>query len=134
MAIQYRMLSKADNINQDKDKKKGLYPRIVNKKTIQTKDLAKKIGDKIHLGESMAKILIEALIDTIESELKEGNSVCINGFGTFSLSAKSKNVLVDSEIRAESISVKKVGFRCSPPFLRRFKFAKFKKISQKKEE
>lgn len=130
MAIQYRMLSKADNINQDKDKKKGLYPRIVNKETIQTKDLAKKINAKVHLGESTAKILIEALIDTIESELKEGNSVCINGFGTFSLSAKSKNVLVDSEIRAESISVKKVGFRCSPPFLRRFKFAKFRKINK----
>lgn len=128
MAIQYRMLSKADNINTENDKKKGLYPRIVNKETIQTKDLAKKIGAKVHLGESTAKILIEAMIDAIEEELKNGNSVCLNGFGTFSLSAKSKNVLEDKEIRAESIRVKKVGFRCSPPFLGRFRDAKFRKI------
>lgn len=130
MAILYRFEEKADNINPKNAKKKGLYPIVQNKKTIHTNDLAKGIASQTNIGESTARILIEAMVDTIETELKNGNSVCINGFGTFSLSAKSKNVLVDSEIRAESISVKKVGFRCSPPFLRRFKFAKFKKINK----
>jgi nucleoid DNA-binding protein len=54
------------------------------------------------------------IIKQIKDELEEGNNVCIDDFGTFSISAETIRLAQqEHEIRAESIRVKKVVFKTS---------------------
>lgn len=71
---------------------------------------------------------LELLMACIEDELLKGNSVCLDGFGTFALSATcSKHVENPNDVRAESIAVKRVTFTPSKPLIKRMKEAKFKR-------
>ena len=127
MAILYRMKIRRDNINPDDKKVTGYYPTVVRRATIDTKRLAERMANGSTLNKQEARMMIEMMIDAIETELKHGNHVCLNGFGTFSLSAESRLVKRKDEIRAESIRVKRVTFRTSEPFMRRMRKATFEK-------
>jgi len=60
--------------------------------------------------EAAAKVLV----DTILSELGEGNNVCIENFGTFSVSARAiRPAHEQHDIRSESVKFKKIVFKTS---------------------
>ena len=65
--------------------------------------------------------------DYIVRKLKDGFTVCLTDFGTFSLSAESRLVQSTDEIRAESIRVKGMNFRTSPKINRKLKDTTFEK-------
>jgi nucleoid DNA-binding protein len=77
--------------------------------------------------EMAAKVLLQA----IKSELLNSNHVCLEGFGTFSLKAGSRTVKTTTELRAESIRVKKVAFKHSTILMNEMKKATFEKYSDK---
>lgn len=127
MSIKYKMIPYGDNINAEGEKKKGYYPQIVRSNTIDTEMLAMIIAKEKRFNAIEIKGTIELMLAVIETELLKGNNICLEGFGTFALSAKSRKVDDPSELRAESISVKRVTFTPSKPLIQRMKSAKFVK-------
>jgi nucleoid DNA-binding protein len=58
--------------------------------------------------------------------------VCIEGFGTFSVSAEAvRDVHTEKEVRAESIRVKKIVFKTSQALMRRLTGFTFRKMPAK---
>ncbi|MGL4364873.1 MAG: HU family DNA-binding protein [Bacteroidales bacterium] len=130
MSIKYKFVNWNDNVNPDGEKKSGYFPQVVRRKTVGIKNLALNItrGKISQAIEEQASIL--RLLNCLEKELLEGNSVCFEGFGTFSLTAQSKHQITDpKKFRAESIEVKRVVFNPSSALMRRLKNAKFEKES-----
>lgn len=126
MSIKYKMIQRGDYLNPDDKKKTGYYPQVVRAKTFTTEELALIMAKGKRLQAYEVKGTIELLLACIEDELLNGNNVCLNGFGTFSLSAKCKRTVDNpSEVRAESIEIKKVAFTPSAPLRKRLKLANF---------
>lgn len=121
------MRRKIDNVNDAESKKGGLYPVVIRKNTVSLNELVKIAAKSGRMSEFELEMALKIVLKTIENELLNSNHVNLDGFGTFSLSASSRNVESDKEIRAESISVKKVTFKTSPRLLSSMKKATFVK-------
>ena len=121
------MRQKNDNLNAEDSKKEGLYPVVIRKKTVSLSELAKIAAESGRMSEFEIEMALKIVLKTIEKELLNSNHVNLDGFGTFSLGAESRHVVSDVEIRAESISVKKVSFKTSPHLLASMRKAKFVK-------
>ena len=125
------MVVKNDNLNHEEFKKKGFYPTVVRKKTVGIKELAERASKRCRMHPYEMEMAIKTALEAIQEELLESNNVCLEGFGTFSLKAESRNVLNPDELRAESIFVKKVSFKCSTILLKELKVAKFARYNEK---
>ena len=125
MSINYKMIFRGDYLNPNEKKKTGFYPQVVRKSTVSIKDLAEKMSSGKKLGALEAEVNIKALLACIEAELLKGNSVCLNDFGTFSLTAECRDVSNPDEIRAESISVKHIVFKPSKVLKGNMRMARF---------
>lgn len=124
------MIGRKDYLNPEGNKKEGVYPQIVRSKTVKIDDLADAVASGKRFQAYEVKSTILQLLDSIETELLNGNSVCLDGFGTFSLTAQSKrSAITPDEIRAESIEVKRVVFTPSSPLRQRMKVAKFVRVN-----
>jgi Bacterial nucleoid DNA-binding protein len=126
------MMGKNDNLNPKDNKKTGYYPVVVRKRTIGIVELAKKAAENCNLKSFEMEMAIKVALQAIQDELLESNNVCLEGFGTFSLKAESRHVETPEELRAESIFVKKVSFKCSPVLLKDMRKARFVKYNHKK--
>lgn len=126
------MVGKNDNLNPEEMKKKGYYPIVVRKRTIGIEELAKKATEGCSLSSFEMEMAIKLALKAIQSELLDSNNVCLEGFGTFSLKAESRHVETSDELRAESIFVKKVAFKCSPILITGMKAAKFVRYKEEK--
>ena len=131
MSVQYKMMGKNDNLSLDEQKKKGYYPTVVRKKTVGIKEIAELSSNWCRMQPYEMEMAIKTALHAIQKELLDSNNVCLEGFGTFSLKAESRNVENPDELRAESISVKKVAFKCSPILIKEMKAATFVKYSKK---
>ena len=126
MSINYKMIHRGDYLNPDEKKKTGYYPQIIRSKTVHLEEMATSIAKGKRLQAFEIKGTLELLMACIEDELLNGNSVCLDGFGTFALSAQcNRQVNNPKEIRAESIEVKRVTFTPSLPLRKRLKNATF---------
>lgn len=126
MAIKYRMTTRPDNLSTSSGK--GLYPRIIRNQNMDSSALAKRLskGSPLLKGEMLG--CIEQIKSQLIEELLNGNSVSIDGLGTFSLSAEAnRSVDRPEEIRAASIHVKSVNFRAAPELMSRMKEARFER-------
>ena len=126
MAIKYRMTKRPDNLSTSSGK--GLYPRIIRNQNMDSSALAKRLskGSPLLKGEMLGSI--EQIKSQLIEELLNGNSVSIDGLGTFSLSAEAnRSVDRPEEIRAASIHVKSVNFRAAPELMSRMKEARFER-------
>ena len=125
MSIQYKMMGKNDNLSPADKKKKGYYPTVVSKKTIGITELADIAAKHCSMNNFELEMATKVLLKAIQDELLNSNHVCLEGFGTFSLKAESRHVETPDELRAESVFVKKVAFKCSPILLNEMKSATF---------
>ena len=126
MAIKYRMTKRPDNLSTSSGK--GLYPRIIRNQNMDSSALAKRLskGSPLLKGEMLG--CIEQIKSQLIEELLNGNSVSIDGLGTFSLTAEAnRSVDRPEEIRAASIHVKSVNFRAAPELMSRMKEARFER-------
>lgn len=128
MSINYKMIFRGDYLNPNGKKKTGFYPQVVRKRTVSIKDLAEKMSKGKKMGAIEAEVNIKALLACIESELLEGNHVCLNDFGTFSLTAECREVSNPDEVRAESISVKRIVFTPSKGLKQNMRMARFVRV------
>ncbi|MDR2628026.1 MAG: hypothetical protein LBC40_08355 [Dysgonamonadaceae bacterium] len=129
MSIYYRMMEQTDNLHPGENKKRGFYPRIIGKGTVGLRGLCLKAAEGTTFNafelEAAAGIIIRGLL----KELADGNHVCFEGFGTFSVSAEAvRPVHTEKEVRSESIRVKKIVFKTSQALMKRLTGFIFRKM------
>ena len=125
MSIYYRMDDLQDNMNPEGEKKTGLFPRIISKRTVFLDELVEQATQETTLSPFEARLALDLVIKRLIKELKDGNNVSIDDLGMFSLTAKSRRVQEKSEIRKASIEVNRLAFRMSRAFLRKLGSVEF---------
>jgi predicted histone-like DNA-binding protein len=128
MSIQYKMIRREDYLNPEGSKKTGFYPQVVRANTVTLAELAQQVAKGKRNNALELEASFRIMLNYLEEELLNGNSVCFDGFGTFSLTAECRDVQDPADIRAESIVVKRVVFVPSQPLKKRLKGAKFKRV------
>jgi predicted histone-like DNA-binding protein len=107
-----------DNLNPDESQIKGMYPRVVARQTVFFDELIENATRNTGLTKIEGKMAVEMFLEQIKTELKNGNNVCIDDFGMFSLTAKSRLVKEAGDIRKSSIHVNRLVFRMSKAFMK----------------
>ncbi|MDR1408103.1 MAG: hypothetical protein LBJ23_08680 [Tannerella sp.] len=132
MSIYYRLDEQTDNMHPEESRKRGRYPRIISKKTVSLRELSRAAVEGTTFNAVEAECIGRLLIDEIVNQLSEGNNVCLDDFGTFSLSAEAIRPALDiHDIRSESIRVKRIVFKTSQrrvKEIRNFRFTRKPKI------
>jgi predicted histone-like DNA-binding protein len=131
MSIEYKLVKREDYLNPEGKKKSGYYPQVVRKATLNLQSLAERAANGTTFNAMEVEVALRMAMEQIEEELLNSNHVCLDGFGTFSLSAESRRVESPDDIRAESIAVKRVVFVPSKILMQRIKTAKFKRAMLK---
>lgn len=129
MSIYYRLDGQTDNMHPDGNKKQGLYPRTIRKRTLSLRELCECAAAGTTFNEyeleSAGRLLIREIVD----QLSDGNHVCLNDFGTFSLSAETvRPAQQEHDIRAASIRVKRIVFKTSRSLLNRIRHLRFERM------
>lgn len=96
-----------------------LYPRIVNKGTISTKQLVNEICAMSSFTPGDVEGLLSSFEDRISYYLSEGHHVQFGDIGYFSAGLTARPVKDKKEIHAQSIFFGKVHFRVSSSFRKR---------------
>ncbi|MCQ2212649.1 MAG: HU family DNA-binding protein [Bacteroidaceae bacterium] len=126
MSIPYRLTPMKDNIS--KAPKQGYYAQVVTKGTIDTPSLCKHIAAGCTLTVADLRAAIEAISSSVADCLMDGYNVYIDGLGTFSVSAESKIVEKEGDLRAPSVSVKNVNYRAAVSLKKLVKESQFEKL------
>ncbi|MDR2026217.1 MAG: HU family DNA-binding protein [Prevotellaceae bacterium] len=131
MSIYYRLDEQTDNLNSGESRKRGLFPRIIRKKTVGLETLCASVAEGTSFNAFEVETAAKMFVQGILRELSEGNNVCIDGFGTFSVSAEAvREAQEQHDIRAESIRLKKIVFKTSKALLKHSGF-KFQRLPAK---
>jgi predicted histone-like DNA-binding protein len=114
---------KTDRLNPEGSRKYGLYPRIIRRKTVGLEELCKRTAEGTTFNAFELEVAAKMLVDGILDELGDGNNVCIENFGTFSVSAEAtREAHEQHDIRAESIRLKRIVFKMSKALLKQLSF------------
>lgn len=127
MAVRYKLTKINDNIT---DKKKVAYSvTTVSYGNVNLDTLAGQMAESSTFTYGDVKGLVENLTLLIAESLKDGNTVTIDGLGTFSVTAQPNREVEDPlKIRAESIKLKGIGFKPSPKLKERLRSIEFTKM------
>jgi predicted histone-like DNA-binding protein len=126
------MMEQTDNLHSEGDKRRGFYPRIVSKRTVGLCELCRWAAEGTTINVFELEASVGIITRRILKELADGNNVCIEGFGTFSVSAEAvRAVHTEKEVRSESIRVKKIVFKISQALMRRLTGFTFRKMPAK---
>ena len=135
MSIYYRLDEQTDNLHPEGSRKRGLFPRIIRKRTVELSELCKRTSKGTSFNAIELEMAAKMLVEGILEELGKGNNVTIDNFGTFSVSAEAiRKAQEPQEIRAASIRLKKIVFKTSKSLLKGlpFKFQRLPDTSGKK--
>lgn len=122
------MVAANDNINRDGEKKTVYYPVAVRRHTVNTRALCREATRNTTLSPHELELALKLVAEQIVTELLHSNHVCINGFGTFSLSVESRPVDHPDKVRAASIDVKRLLFKPSPACMQELRKAVFERV------
>lgn len=128
MSIPYRLTPMKDNIS--KNPRSGYYAQVVTKGTIDTTSLCREIASGCTLTVADLRAAIEAISSSVANCLMDGYNVYIDGLGTFSLSAESKVVDKEDELRAPSVKVKSINFRSAVSLKKTVMNSSFEKVKK----
>lgn len=56
---------------------------------ISKADLVKELAEKTGMGQKDTKTLVEGMLESVSSHLKQGNKIQLTGFGTFEVRERS---------------------------------------------
>lgn len=127
MSFYYDLHPIKDNINETP--KTGLRAKAVSRGTLGIEYIAERMAEKQTFSKGEIMGMIFALADEVEYVLSLGFNADLGDLGTFSISATSKTVEKKTEIRAESIELKRIVHRPSRKMTKRLKTVDFQRIS-----
>lgn len=116
---------------QPKDTNKTRYhARLVVRDTMTLDDIAEIIESRGSLRKSDVMGAFIEFANIFEQELSNGNSIHIDGVGSFRIKAESPAVRSPKEMRAENVRCAGVVFTPEKDLLRRLKATRFQKVSE----
>lgn len=116
---------------QPKDSEETKYhARLVVRDTVTLDDIAQVIESRSSLRESDVLGAFIEFANVFRQELTKGNSVHIDGVGSFRIKAESPEVHSPREMRAENIHCTGVVFTPEKDLLRQLKATRFEKVSE----
>jgi predicted histone-like DNA-binding protein len=119
MSINYRLDKPSDMLNNADFKRENLFPRVIRNHTVGLEELCQKAAYGTSYNAHELQGAMHLLVDQLKKELGDSNNVCIEGFGTFSVTAEAVRDTEDPHgIRAESIRLKRIVFRTSKSILK----------------
>jgi predicted histone-like DNA-binding protein len=122
------MDEQTDNLHPEGSRKRGLFPRIIRRRTVGLSELCRRAAKGTTFSAFEVETATKMLVEHILKELGDGNNVTIDDFGTFSVSAEAiRKAERPHDIRAESIRLKKIVFKTSNSLLKRLSF-KFQRL------
>ena len=121
MAVRYKLTKINDNITDNKTVKYSVT--TVSYDNVNLDALAEQIAGSSTFSYGEVKGLVENLTILIAEALEGGNTVTIDGLGTFSVTARDP-----LKIRAESIKLKGIGFKPSPKLKERLRSIEFTRM------
>lgn len=131
MSIYYELKPKTGK-SKTGEEKTGYYPVVKRRKVIDLRALAMLLSNSNYNISLADEAKFEQLFMKILDLLKDGYTISIPNFGSFSMSIKSKTEIVDPEsIRSEQIEYSCINFRTNPHVKNFFSTAKFEKYNVK---
>lgn len=132
MAAMYQFF---ENPPSDKTEEKGeeavLHARLVNCKTVDSKELCERISVRSTFQEGEVAGIMSLFRSELLSALKNGDKVELEGVGTFAATLKCPPVHHPKEIRAESIHFSRVVFTASKELRRDMSLMKVERAADK---
>ena len=131
MSIYYELKPKTGK-SKTGEEKTGYYPVVKRRKVIDLRALAMLLSNSNYNISLADEAKFEQLFMKILDLLKDGYTISIPNFGSFSMSIKSKTEIVDPEsIRSEQIEYSCINFRTNPHVKNFFSTAQFEKYNVK---
>lgn len=131
MSIYYELKPKTGK-SKTGEEKTGYYPVVKRRKVIDLRALAMLLSNSNYNISLADEAKFEQLFMKILDLLKDGYTISIPNFGSFSMSIKSKTEIIDPEcIRSEQIEYSCINFRTNPHVKNFFSTAKFEKYNVK---
>ncbi|MDC7135177.1 MULTISPECIES: HU family DNA-binding protein [Bacteroides] len=116
---------------QPKDSNKVRYhARLVVRDTITLEEIAENIESRSSLRQSDVTGTFIEFANIFKQELSNGNSIHIDGIGSFRIKAESPEVRSLKEIRSENIHCSGIIFTPEKDLLRELKATSFEKVSE----
>lgn len=133
MSILYKFAKNNDHLNDDENKKTGVHPVLLSRKTYSTEEFVKFLALKTGTQKWEMQRAVDSVIEGIEEILSDGNIVNIKGFGSFHISAKlcKINEPDSGNLRAESLVIKNVIFRACKYLKARIALVGFERYNEK---
>lgn len=110
--------------------KKRYHARLVVRDTVTLEDIAETIESRGSLRKSDVMGAFIEFANVFKEELSNGNSVHIDGVGSFRIKAESPAVRSPKELRAESVCCGGMVFTPEKDLLRQLKATRFEKVSE----
>ncbi|MBP3516830.1 MAG: DNA-binding protein [Parabacteroides sp.] len=129
MSVEYKLVRRPGMGKTDV--KQPLYPCFAPWRTVRLDDLAKMAQGRSSFSSADIKGMLQLLQDLIVDALKFGQCIELEGIGTFGISLKSRPVLEEKEIRAESIRFQDVTFRSAKELRDRLRTMQLERSSEK---
>lgn len=127
MAVRYKLVKINNNITESEETKYSVT--TVSYGNINLDTLAERMATYSTFNIGEIKGMLENLTRMIADSLKDGYTVSIEGLGTLSVTAQvNREVTTPSQIRAESIKLKSIGFKPSPKLKERLSDIEFTKL------
>jgi len=131
MSIYYELKPKTGK-SKTGEEKTGYYPVVKRRKVIDLRALAMLLSNSNYNISLADEAKFEQLFMKILDLLKDGYTISIPNFGSFSMSIKSKTEIIDPKsIRSEQIEYSCINFRTNPHVKTFFSNAKFEKYNVK---
>lgn len=131
MPILYKYAKNNDCLNDEENKKEGVHPVILSRKTYTTEDFADLLAFKTGTRKWEMQRAIDAVFEGLEEVLCDGDIVNIKGFGSFQISARfRKGKSGSANSRAESIEIKNVLFKANKYLKERLSKAGFVRYNE----
>lgn len=93
---------------------------------MNTKEVISELKKRLSMDEKTIEMLLTATVDSIKDELIEGNSVAVQGFGTFEVRKKEERISVNPSTKQRMLVPPKlsVAYKPSVTLKDRFKIGK----------
>lgn len=131
MSIYYELKPKTGK-SKTGEEKTSYYPVVKRRKVIDLRALAMLLSNSNYNISLADEAKFEQMFMKILDLLKDGYTISIPNFGSFSMSIKSKTEIIDPEsIRSEQIEYSCINFRTNPHVKAFFSTAIFEKYNVK---
>ncbi|MGL5787525.1 MAG: HU family DNA-binding protein [Bacteroidales bacterium] len=132
MPIKYRLVQKLNPLNVEAPKK--WYAQAESKDMLTMKALSKRIARQSTASRADVNLVITALMEEMEEMLMNGNSVKLEGIGTFYMTLNGIGADSQEEYSSNLVRKKYIRFRADKELLDNINRATLVRVSEKKAE